>query len=149
MAPVSRAHGGGSMRETGAICQIVIFIWKRCIFGGRSKGPFQAFGAIKISECAFQILSPFGANEGFKRHRSICSQMLYFAVFGHQDPFGLISVKSRPTIRSRPGKPNQRKGQNEKFMNFAHFCEFWCFFLGKTSTIHKELLFRNAPAKSS
>ena len=34
-------------------------------------------------------------------------------------------------IRSRPGKPNQRKGQNEKFMNFAHFCEFWCFSLGK------------------
>ena len=25
-------------------------------------------------------------------------------------------------IRSRPGKPNQRKGQKEKFMNFAHFC---------------------------
>ena len=42
-------------------------------------------------------------------------------------------------IRSRPGKPNQRKGQNEKFMNFAHFREFWCFFLGKTSTIHISL----------
>ena len=28
------------------------------------------------------------------------------------------------SIRSRPGKPNQRKGRNEKFMNFAHFCEF-------------------------
>ena len=26
---------------------------------------------------------------------------------------------------------NQRKGQNEKFMNFAHFCEFWCLSLGK------------------
>ena len=26
---------------------------------------------------------------------------------------------------------NQRKGQNEKFMNFAYFCEFWCFSLGK------------------
>ena len=34
-------------------------------------------------------------------------------------------------IRSRPGKPNQRKVQNEKFMNFAHFCEFWWFSLGK------------------
>ena len=34
-------------------------------------------------------------------------------------------------IRSRPGKPNQRKDQNEKFMNFTHFCEFWCFSLGK------------------
>ena len=28
-------------------------------------------------------------------------------------------------------KPNQRKGQNEKFTNFALFCEFWCFSLGK------------------
>ena len=35
------------------------------------------------------------------------------------------------SIRSRPGKPNQRKGQNKKFMNFAHYCEFWCFSLGK------------------
>ena len=36
-----------------------------------------------------------------------------------------------PPIRSRPGKPNQRKCQNEKFMNFAHFCEFWRFSLEK------------------
>ena len=34
-------------------------------------------------------------------------------------------------------------------MNFTHFCEFWCFFLRKTSTIHIEHVFRNAPAKSS
>ena len=34
-------------------------------------------------------------------------------------------------LRSHPSKPNQIKGQNEKFMNFAHFCEFWCFSLGK------------------
>ena len=30
-----------------------------------------------------------------------------------------------------PANQTQRKGQNEKFMNFAHFCEFWCFSLGK------------------
>ena len=54
-----------------------------------------------------------------------------------------------PLIRSRPRQTKPKKGQNEKFMNFVHFCEFWCFFLGKTSTIHIELLFRNAPAKSS
>ena len=48
-------------------------------------------------------------------------------------------------IRSRPGKPNhRRKAQNEKFMNFAHFCEFWCF-LWETSTIHIELRFKFAP----
>ena len=35
------------------------------------------------------------------------------------------------SVRRRPGKRNQRKGQNEKFMNFAHFCEFWCFSLGE------------------
>ena len=29
-------------------------------------------------------------------------------------------------IRSRPGKPNQRKGQNEKFMDVAHFCLCVC-----------------------
>ena len=39
-------------------------------------------------------------------------------------------------LGSRPGKPKERKGQNEKFMNFANFCEF-CVFLGKTNTIHK------------
>ena len=41
------------------------------------------------------------------------------------------SEAKNPPIRSRPGNPNQRKGQNEKFMNFGHFCEFWCFSLGK------------------
>ena len=41
---------------------------------------------------------------------------------------GLIRHAS---VRSCPGKPNQRKGQNEKFMNLAHSCEFWCFSLGK------------------
>ena len=40
--------------------------------------------------------------------------------------------KNTAYFRSRPGKPNPKKGQNEKLMNFAHFCEFWCFFsLGK------------------
>ena len=41
-------------------------------------------------------------------------------------PHPLLSL-----FRSRPGKPNQKKAQNEKFINFAHFCEFWCFSLGK------------------
>ena len=39
-------------------------------------------------------------------------------------------------FQSRVVPANQRKGQNEKFMNFAHFYEFWRFFLRKTSTIH-------------
>ena len=42
-----------------------------------------------------------------------------------------IDRRKRVFFRSRPGKPNQRKGQNEEFMNFTHFCEFWWFTLGK------------------
>ena len=38
---------------------------------------------------------------------------------------------ARPCVRSRPGKPNQRKGKNGKFMSCAHSCDFWCFSLGK------------------
>ena len=66
---------------------------------------------------------------------------------------GLFWVKdclagTQPTIRiflwffesvgSRPGKPNQRKGQNEKFMNFAPIFSVssGMFFLRKTSMIH-------------
>ena len=40
----------------------------------------------------------------------------------------LASINFR---RSGPGKPNQRKGQNEKFMNFAHFVTSGVFSLGK------------------
>ena len=50
-------------------------------------------------------------------------------------------------IRSRPGKPNQRKGQNEKFMNFAHF--FVNSGVFPLENKHDSHLFRNAPAKSS
>ena len=43
--------------------------------------------------------------------------------------------RSAPINQESPkqslSKPNQREGQNEKFMNFAHFCEFWCLSLGK------------------
>ena len=52
-------------------------------------------------------------------------------------------------IRSRPGKPNQRKGPKRKVHEFRPFLWILVFFLRKTSTIHIELLFRNAPAKSS
>ena len=45
--------------------------------------------------------------------------------------FRSFSPRKIATFRSCPGKPNQRKGQNEKLMNFAHFCEFWWFALGK------------------
>ena len=34
----------------------------------------------------------------------------------------VCGVALQTSNTSRPGKANQRKGQNEKFMNFAHFC---------------------------
>ena len=54
-----------------------------------------------------------------KKHKLVSNDSLAM-VFRNGDCF-----------RSCPGKPNQKKGQNEKLMNFAHFCEFWCFSLGK------------------
>ena len=55
--------------------------------------PFSSIWHYKNSECHFQILSCFRGNEVFKRHRPKCSQMLYFVVFGHQDPSEMRDVK--------------------------------------------------------
>ena len=43
------------------------------------------------------------------------------------------------------------KGQNEKFMNFAHFCEFWCFSLGKQArfTLNFFLKFRRVTIRGA
>ena len=30
-----------------------------------------------------------------------------------------------------PANQTKERAKNEKFMNFSHFCEFWCFCLGK------------------
>ena len=52
--------------------------------------------------------------------------------------------------RESPRQTKPKKGPKRKIHELRPFlCEFWCFFLGKTSTIHIELLFRNAPGKSS
>ena len=48
-----------------------------------------------------------------------------------------------------PRQTKPKKGPKQKVHEFRHFCEFWCFSLGKTSTIHIELLFQNAPVKCS
>ena len=81
---------------------------------------------------------------------AVCRRTLHTAVCTCRNTKVILFGAKLVVIRGRPGKPNQRKGQNEKFMNFAYFLnEFWQFFLGTTSTIHIELLFRNAPVKSS
>ena len=51
-----------------------------------------------------------------------------------------MEIRSFKSLRSRPGKPNQRKGQNKKFMNFAHFCEFWGFSLGRQARFTSNFL---------
>ena len=67
---------------------------------------------------------------------------------------GLIArrLQSTTKIRSRPGKPNQKKGQNEKFIWISRpfFVNSGVFFPGENKHDSQvELLFRNAPAKSS
>ena len=60
---------------------------------------------------------------------------------------------SEPRLYNAPSlhtvKPNQKKGPKRKIHEFRPFLWILVFFLGKTSTIHIELLFRNAPGKSS
>ena len=41
-----------------------------------------------------------------------------------------ISSSQRPFFQES-SRQTKAKGKNKKFMNFAHFCEFWCFSLGK------------------
>ena len=41
------------------------------------------------------------------------------------------TLNPEPLVYQESPWQTKRKGQNEKFMNFAHFCEFWCFSLGK------------------
>ena len=48
-----------------------------------------------------------------------------------------------------PRQTKPKKGAKRKVHEFRPFLWILVFFLGKTSTIHIELLFRNAPAKSS
>ena len=57
-----------------------------------------------------------------KTRHAILSHSIRHHEESDQDQY-LQSKPTRINIRSRPGKPNQRKGRNEKFMNFAHFCE--------------------------
>ena len=40
------------------------------------------------------------------------------------------------------------KGQNGKFMNFAHFCEFWCFSLRKQARFTSNFCSRLPPGKA-
>ena len=43
---------------------------------------------------------------------------IHIYIYIHPPDFGHEGGPNDPCSRSRPGKPNQRKGQNEKFMNF-------------------------------
>ena len=122
MERVFRAEGGSEGRGFRRVCAN----------GGRQRSPVgrrktpqggllqRGFARSRNAVCYHEplISSPTGSlakaffcGKFAEILRKVCKKYFYF--------------------RSRPGKPNQRKGQNEKFMNFAHFCEFWCFSLGK------------------
>ena len=55
----------------------------------------------------------------------------------------------RGSNQELPRQTKPKKGPKPKVHEFRPFLWILVFFLGKTSTIHIELLFRNAPAKSS
>ena len=63
-----------------------------------------------------------------------------------------ISWESRENVcplQESPRQTKPKKGPKRKVHEFRPFLWILVFFLGKTSTIHIELLFRNAPVKSS
>ena len=61
-------------------------------------------------------------------------------------PFSIAKISHIQESR-RQTKP--KKGPKRKIHEFRPFLWIWVFSLRKTSTIHIELLFRNAPGKSS
>ena len=91
------------------------------------------FGGPKFCLCRISLRAFFAPDNGAARLTVFCRSPACPG-FGktlcrkHWVDFSFPAVSK---IRSRPGKPNQRKGQNQKFMNFAHFCECWCFSSGK------------------
>ena len=66
------------------------------------------------------------------------------------DPKSAFSGPNRVKIsQESPQQTKPKKGPKRKVHEFRPFLWILVFFLGKTSTIHIELLFRTAPAKSS
>ena len=102
------------------------FFWKGG--GGSANYIFMGVGIFPIFVSDSAPSTQASQNRIFQR--AVLSRPLlqprvpYGIALETQNKYGLL-------IRSRPGKPNQRRGQNEKFMNFAQSCEFWCFSSGK------------------
>ena len=118
-----------------------------------------------VSKCsvtpARKAAPPLGARQGFggpsyPRHPTEESGMgVRQGPLGCDTPATPSKLRKQPRrgcsytleLRSRPSKPNQRKGQNEKFMNFAHFCEFWCFSSGKQARFRMNFCSGMPPGK--
>ena len=81
-----------------------------------------------------------------KKKHGILSRLIMSLFF-----FGPEKIGDGPNLRSGPGKPNQGKGQNEKFMNFAHFfVKILVFFLRRQARFtSRTFVPEYAPAKSS
>ena len=98
---------------------IVQLLWKAALPSCRGESPKTPradvkalFAQIILAQFAPQII-PLSSSHKQKTDKKSCANCsCEFKLF---------------FVRSRPGRPNQRKGQNEKFRNFAHACEFWCF----------------------
>ena len=112
-------------------------VTQRIAKGAGGKGPRQKTSKIvkKVSKSFSTLFDNFRAGQKtsksvkkfFDTFRQFSRGTFFPAPFAIALSYGL-SISQNIREISRPGKPSQRKGQNEKFMNFAHFCEFRCFF---------------------
>ena len=100
----------------------------------RSQG--SGLGASGVSQLRYHVscyTGPLCLGDHFSQIAD-CIPRLQFEMVAESAPSAPTKIKeiaAKIQFRSRPSKQNQRKGQNEKFMNFALFCEFWCFSLGE------------------
>ena len=63
--------------------------------------------------------------------RSIERPKMIFKTRLHQYDSVHVFMAMNADNQESPRQTKPKKGQNEKFMNFAHFFKFWCFSLGK------------------
>ena len=92
-----------SMREIGAICQMVVLTQKQFILECPKRA--DSAGSGHCQDSPSQILSPFEEKQVFKRqcHKPKYIQMLCFVVFGRLDQIDMMSKLGQQS-RPRPQK---------------------------------------------
>ena len=115
---------------------LVTIVFRSCLFLVSRRGQ-KLFQELSFSQIPRRGRSWGGRCANLSQiARQICAKLPVFC-FAHQ----------RNQESPRQTKP--KKGPKQKVHEFRPFLWILVFFLKKTSTIHIELLFRNAPAKSS